>query len=341
MNLFSKYLFILTGLVLIITSCEKNNDKPITLAPIDTNTISMQVNIGVNYDTMVFVHLSSGTMYSSAIKNYDLAFEASEQGAHVYLNTGKYMFAWKSTSTNLFNTDTTGIQWQTDADNLLADSTVFGNCMPQSLNSLSQVVVVDRGKLYHTGSDRYRKIQIVSIDNNGYSIRFSKLNNSDYFEFVVPKNSNYALVYFSFDNGGRMVNMAPPSNQWDIVFTRYIHTYWDQPLQFRYYSVNGALTNIWNNTTCAILKKDSLPNYIPFETFSYSSIPMYPFSSEGNKIGFEWKYFDFNDNKYYITPDMYFIVNDANNHYYKIKFYDFYNTTGTRGYPAFYYQRIL
>jgi len=40
---------------LLFASCEKDNDKAIVLPPIDTTLQSMQINIGVNYDTVVFV----------------------------------------------------------------------------------------------------------------------------------------------------------------------------------------------------------------------------------------------------------------------------------------------
>ena len=340
-NKVSIYLFSLFIATLLFTSCEKDNDKAIVLPPIDTTLQSMQVNIGVNYDTVVFVSLTAGVVKSSAVKDYDLSFDASPESKHIYLNTGKYMFAWRTQCTDIINTNTTGLNWLTDSDNMLGDSTVFGSNLTSSGDVNQQIVIIDRGKFSHIGSDRYRKIQIVTIDSSTYTIRYSKLNNSDYHEFVITKDNNYSQVYFSFNNGGQMVSFAPPKDQWEMMFTRYIHTYWDEPLQFRYYSVNGVLSNRWNNITCAILKKDSLPGYMPFENFNHNDISSYPFYSTGNIIGFEWKYFNFNDNKYYITPDIYYILKDKNDQYYKIKFYDFYNTSGERGYPAFYYQRIF
>lgn len=340
-NKVSLFFFILPIAAMLFASCEKDNDKAIVLPPIDTTLLTMQVNIGVNYDTVVFVSLTSGVVKSSAVKDFDLAFDAAAESKNIFLNTGKYMFAWRTHCTDMMNTDTTGLNWLTDSDNMLGDSTVFGNNMISNYNANPNIVIVDRGKFNHIGSDRYRKVQVVSIDSVSYTIRYSKLNNTDYHEFVVMKDNAYSQVYFSFDNGGKMVNIAPLKNQWDMMFTRYIHTYWDEPLQFRYYSVNGVITNRWNNTTCAILKKDSLPNYMPFENFNHNNISVYPFHNTGNIIGFEWKFFNFNDNKYYITPDMYYIVKDKDEQYYKLKFYDFYNSTGVRGYPAFCYQRIL
>lgn len=336
------FFFIVCYVALILfSSCEKDNDKAITLPPIDTTMISKQVSMGVNYDTMVFVNLNTGESKYSAIKDYDLAFEASPQGQYIYLNTGKYMFAWRSSSTDLVNTDTTGLVWATDADTWLGDSTAFGKNTDAQGNCNTNVVIIDRGKYNHFGSDRYRKLQLVSVSAIAYVIRYSKLNNTDYHEFTIPKDDTYALMYFSFTDGGKMVSLAPPKNQWDIVFTRYIHTYWEETLQFRFYLVNGTMTNIWNNTTCSILKKDSVPGYKPFEQFNHNDIPLFPFYTQANLMGFDWKDFDFNTNLYYIIPDLYYVIKDRNNEYYKLKYYDFYNQQGVRGCPAFQYQRIL
>lgn len=223
-NKVSIYLFSLFITTLLFTSCEKDNDKAIVLPPIDTTLQSMQVNIGVNYDTVVFVSLTAGVVKSSAVKDYDLSFDASPESKHIYLNTGKYMFAWRTQCTDIINTDTTGLNWLTDSDNMLGDSTVFGSNLTSSGDVNQQIVIIDRGKFSHIGSDRYRKIQIVSADSSTYTIRYSKLNNSDYHEFVITKDNNYSQVYFSFNNGGQMVSFAPPKDQWEMMFTRYIHT---------------------------------------------------------------------------------------------------------------------
>ncbi len=336
-------LFFVSAIVttLLFASCEKDNDKAIVLPPIDTTMSSMQVSMGVNYDTMIFVNLTTGDTKYSAIKDYDLAFEASPQGQYIYLNTGKYMFAWRSASTGLANTDTTGLVWATDADTWLGDSTAFGKNKDAAGNSNNTVVVIDRGKYNHFGSDRYRKLQIVSISSSDYVIRYSKLDNSDYHEFTVPKDDSYSLMYFSFTNGGTMVSLAPPKDQWDIVFTRYIHTYWEETLQFRFYLVNGTMTNRWNETTCAILKKDSVPGYKPFGVFNHNDIANFTFYNDANVMGFDWKDFDFNTNMYYIVPDLFYVIKNHNGEYYKLKYYDFYNAQGLRGCPAFQYQRIL
>lgn len=324
----------------MLSSCQKDKDKAIVLPAIDTSAIVQSVNIGMNSDTMVFVDLSSGITSSMPVKCFDLALEGAANGQYIYLNLGKYMFAYRTSCTNLLMADSSGLDWRTDASTLLGDSTAFGKNKTATGAVDSTVVILDRGKYLYTGSERFRKVQLTALDNYSYTIKYCKLNNSDYHEFVIPKNENYSLVYFSFDNGGALVTVAPPKDQWDMVFTRYINTYWDEPLQFRYYAVNGTLINVWNGAQSAMLKKDSLPDYIPYDAFQYSDINHYPFTSNADQMGFGWKYFDFNLNKYFITPNQYYIIKDHELKYYKLRYLDFYNAQGVRGYPTFQFQRI-
>ena len=82
-------------------------------------------------------------------------------------------------------------------------------------NSLSHnhVYVIDRGRVEYFGSSRWRKLQLLSVDDNQYVIRFSMYNNTQVTDFTIPKNDAYSLMYFSFENGGEVVDVAPPKNQ--------------------------------------------------------------------------------------------------------------------------------
>lgn len=334
---FSVFLFL--SVAVLFSSCEKDEDVAVVLPP-PGNVAFDSVSMGATYDTMVFVDLSTGAKTSRPFRIYDLAFEASSDGQFIYLNTGKYMFAARTSFTDFASADTVHAAWNIDSENLNGDSTAIGRNKNTNGSVINTVIFIDRGKYDFTGAERFRKMQIINLDDNEYQIRYSKIDNSDYHEFTITKNSLYSLMYFSFSDGGKLIDVAPPKNNWDVVFTRYVHTFYDQPIPFRYYLVNGVLLNVWAGEQTAMLKKDSLPNYKVFDDLVYADVSNYTFTNDGGQIGFDWKYYDFNLSTYVIRPDQYYLLKDYEGLYYKIKFIDFYNSEAKPGHPGYVYQRI-
>jgi HmuY protein len=184
-------------------------------------------------------------------------------------------------------------------------------------------------------------MQLLWVTPTEYRIRFSMYNNTLVTEFTIPKNQDYSLMYFSFENGGQMVDAAPKKNNWDMVFTKYTHIYLSEPVTspYRYYIVCGALLNKWSDNENAIAKKDSTPNYKPFNEITSADIGTFNFTKNAAQIGFEFKNYDFNLG-YTIFPDQYYMLRDPSGYYYKIRFLDFYDSQGNKGAASFEYQRL-
>lgn len=321
----------------LFTSCEKE-DTAIVLPPPGDMKL-MVANMGVNYDNQVYVDLETGSQKTVPYRSFDLAFEASAAGFRVYLNTGKLMFVANTLSGDMVSADTTGKTWKTEPDHLYDDSTAFGNW--QSTSGLNETFVIDRGRVEHFGAARWRKMQILWVTDTEYRIRYSMYDNSQTTEFTIPKNPAYSLMYFSFEIGGKMVDVAPQKELWDVVFTKFTHTYYSEPVNspYRYYIVTGALLNRWNNNENEIVKKDSTPGYKPFEQVTGQDMGSFSFYKEASIIGFGWKEFDFNLG-YIIYPDLYYLLHDSKGYYYKIRFLDFYDDQGNKGAATFEYQRL-
>ncbi|MBK9318124.1 MAG: hypothetical protein IPM91_04340 [Bacteroidetes bacterium] len=94
---------LLVLLSLVSVSCQKE-DEAIVL-PLPGDVLQLVAPMGSNYDDQVYVSLSKGKIHVMPYRNYDLAFEASAQGFHIYLNGAKYMFASRTTTSDFF--------WQT------------------------------------------------------------------------------------------------------------------------------------------------------------------------------------------------------------------------------------
>lgn len=337
-----------TGIILLcsllLTSCQKE-EEPMVLPP-PGDELAMTATMGTSYHNQVYVSLSKNKMHSADYRNFDLAFEASPSGRKIYLNNAKYMFLTHTGNTSLTAADSVGASWVTDAEHLHADSTAVGswwNLMSASTNGGDgEVMIIDRGRIDHTGSDRFRKIQVIAADDNHYRVRFSRLDNTGLNELTIPKDPAYSLMYFSFDNNGQVVQQAPPKDDWEFVFTKYTHEYFDEPLTspYRYYPVTGCLSNIWNSIAGAVAKKDSTPGYVDFSKFTAAHAMQMSFSNRADIIGFEWKYYDFNASQFIIHPDLYYVLSDKNGYYYKIRMIDFYDQQGNKGTVNFQYQRL-
>ena len=322
-------------------SCEKE-DKALVLPPPGSLT-RVVANIDPTYDKQVYVSLQKNLQVTVDLKDWDLAFEASANGFHVYLNSGKYMFVCHTGANNFTTVDTVGKPWVLDNDHLDDDSTAIGNWNINGLLS-GEVMVIDRGRVFYTGataSQRFKKLRLEEATATGYRFSYCDFNSTSPIQFTLPKNIDYSLMYFSFDNGGKSVEVAPKKNDWDIVFTRYSHTYFDQPLgsPYRYYLVSGGLSNRWNGITGLKLVKDSIPGYVDYETINGLLSSTFSLSRNADFIGFDWKAVD-NSFNYMILPNRYYLLKDSNGYYYKIRFIDFYNLQGQTGNITFDYQRL-
>ncbi|HNQ11645.1 MAG TPA: HmuY family protein [Bacteroidia bacterium] len=330
-------LFIALGL--FFSSCEKNETALSLNAP--GNLTLMQASMGNTYQSLVFVDLYENKTYSAPYNSFDLAFEASAQGNRVYLNQAKFMFAGRSGYALMNMADSTGVNWKTDHEHLYDDSLAMSSYYQNSIFS-GEVFIIDRGAYEHSGAERFRKFKVDTVDANGYQISYSYLDNSGYQTFFIPKNNAYALMYFNFSGGGQLVSVAPPSSKWQLMFGKYIHEYKEEPIgsPFRYYLVTGTLLNRWNQIEAGMLAKDSLPDYIPFADLEFGQAQMVQRYTQAAYIGFEWKQFSFSTNLYSIVPDRYYIIKDATGYLYKLRFLDFYDTSGNKGTAIFEYKRF-
>lgn len=316
-------------------------DQPVKLAP-PGNLMTATANIGSNYENVIFYRLMTGEQKkTTSIRAYDLAFETTADGFRVRLNTGKLMFAsMLSDSTKLNNVNLDSLQWKTDTPDGAPDSTAIGTWLNISINkSYRDIYIIDRGRLFYSDVNiRYQKIRLLSVSDTEYKIAYADFKSTEWRTFTIPKNPRFDFTYFTFDEGGRTVDFAPPKDEWDLVFTQYLHIFYDQPPPIKYYLVRGALLNRSIKTSGAAV--DTLYSRYPaFEAVTVDTVSRFQFSQRANIIGYDWKTFDYQGN-YYIRPNNYYLVLDKEGYYYKMKFFNFYDENGQKGYVQFKYQRL-
>lgn len=312
-------------LVILLSSCIKEETPVLAHQPGDVETV--QIEIGFPYLNQVYYSCSSNSVVSTNTKyDWDLSFECSEDGNHVLLNTAKGMLTSNGGTSFQAVTDTVGAIWLWDASSGNLDSTALGNWI-----NTNNVYIVDR-QFDATGSHLgFKKIQLQSVNNLSYTFKFADLDGSNAITYTINKNINLNYIHFSFNNSGQTLALEPDKNTWDLLFTNHQHKFSNLPLPF---VLTQALINKENGVLVA---EDNNSN---FSNITLQDTANYIFTNNWDEIGFDWKIRNSQDNSFTIDPVKSFILKTTQGLFYKIRFIDFYNDSGVKGYPKFEIQKL-
>lgn len=309
----------------LFISCEKDE---IAIEAYDRgNIITTSINIDPTYKLQVFYNLNANSILSQNNKtDWDIAFSCTENNNHIILNSAKGMYVWRITNKAFTSVlDTNGFEqnkkW--DASSGAYDSTAFAN-----INDSNVVYLVDLGYNemgLHLG---FKKLNVLASTNKSYKIRYANLNGINYNEYQILKDDQYNYAAFSFKLN-KIVPIQPIKNTFDLVFTQYTYTFLNP---YQSYLVTGILIN--NGV------KVAKGSNIPFSEIKLADTLSYTFSTRADAIGYDWKYFNFNEGKYTVDPSIFYIIKDVKGFFYKLHFIDFYNESGEKGHIKFEYQKL-
>lgn len=329
------YIYILCLLNLFLVSCEKQ-DEAVILPPPGPAQVA-DIEMGANYENQVFFDLDSGKTYTQKNADWDLAFESGKWGTRVRLNGG---FPIKAAQTG--STDWTAFYdpkkyiFYSDAPNGNRDSTAVGNWADsigpwQGFRSKNLVYLIDRGT--QRSAERYKKLKLIYVSDDTYKIKYGNIDGTDDTTLYLRKSSGTNYIYFTFESGGKVLSgYEPDYNCWDIVFTSYAHVYheYNPPLS---YVVRGVLLNPRNVTAIA----DSATTFDKIDLAYAKSLNLV---KDADAIGFGWKTYDGATGKFIIRSHITYVLRNRHGLYYKLRFMDFYNNMGQKGYPKFEFQRL-
>lgn len=328
--------FFIAAIGLLLASCEKK-DIPVTL-PEKGKAFTDRVDMGEDYSDQVFYDFDKGQIsLISPVNSWDLAFEASPAGFHIFMNGGKDMWVYNTHETDI-NAVTTPPQiksngWAYDEPCGLPDSTGVGDWTKVNPK---EVYIVKLNTAYF--QDTFKKIVIVDYSASSYKMMYSDLRSNDVQTITIPKDDKYNYSYFCFDDGGKITYPEPAKDSWDIVFTRYRHIYHE--LKNFPYIVTGVLLNPYKTTAAP----DSISG---FDAISTEKITSYTFSNFRNTIGYDWKSFPISaaqagatGGKYTVNKNKVYVLKTQRGQFWKLHFLDFYNSNGVKGSPTFEYERL-
>ncbi|SDL47957.1 HmuY protein [Catalinimonas alkaloidigena] len=309
-------------------------DTPLQLPPPGPEE-TFQADLGSGYGDQVYFDFSTGQATVRDRESWDLGFYCGPDSFYVVLNGAKRMYAADPQTEDFASvTSRAGLAFRPDPPSGLLDSTVLGRWWTRATDA--PVFVIDRGQKTSGLPIGTKKIQLRRAGHQ-VVLRYADLNGAGEDSLRITQDPLYNLMFFSFEDGGQLVEVEPPKTDWDVVFTTYTHIFEDQPdPAFRFYLVNGVLLN-----RHATVATDSIPaRQQPFASLTLEQVPAYAFTAQLDVIGFDWKTFDMATNQYTVHDDWSYLVRTAENHYYKLQFLSFYNDAGDRGYPLIRYQRL-
>lgn len=311
---------------LFLSSCLKE-EIPVP-APVPGNVETTQIEIGWPYTNQVYYDCGTNSVVKTNTKyDWDLSFECDTNGFHVLLNTARGIFIANQGNVPFSSvTSTAGVNWLWDAPSGVLDSTAFGNW-----NNSNNVFIVDRQYNESGGHIGYKKIQILSVDNQSYTFKYANLDGTDEVTYSIAKDYNRSFIHFNFDNGGQTLALEPNKNDWDLLFTNHYYKFSNLPLPFVLVQV---ISNLHNEVKVA---EDNANN---FENITLLDTSSYIFTNVWNEIGYDWKIRNSQNNSFTIDGNKSYLIKTTEKLFYKIRFIDFYDNLGNKGYPKFEIQKL-
>lgn len=320
-----KNLLLTFTLSVILFSCEKK-EEPYPPALIQSHS----ANIGSKYQNHAFFNVNTNEFVKIVEhKGYDLNFTTGNNDKHIYLNSSNTMFVRNKGVISFESVkDTSGIEeWAYDFPTGEEHKTAIGEWFNTDGTSKGEVFILNRGVDEVGKPLGFLKFKVESVNAVEYKIRVAELDGTKDRIVTIAKNSDKARVQFSFTDDA-VKDIEPDKNNWHLVFTQYTDYDLTTEGDTLPYSVRGVLLNRYNTEAIKITDID-------FEDIYLDMMPAYTFSSNQNVIGWDWKYFSFDSGFYTIVSGYSYVVKNEYGNYFKLRFLDFYNDEGVKGFPQF------
>ena len=313
-NYLNKHLLFIC-LSAVLTSCLKEYPVPSNYSP---SVGQVQLEMGETYKNQVFYDLENSTIVAIKDKDsWDIAFACSDTVHHLILNSAKIMGAIHLPHHNLSDDVNTSTE-----DWIYESPEGYYNTSPLfNFEDKPGIYLINSG-MNHLGQHQgYYKLKM-TMQGETVELKWIRVGTSEVNEIVLHRNSAYNYVGLNFQTGTE-IEVEPPFDTWDLKFTVYTHIFDGHSP----YSVVGVLLN---------------PNHVRAEKTAlfWDAIELNNFENANlsynlNVIGYDWKEFNFDQNIFQVFSNFTYLIQSRNGYYFAIRFIDFYNANGVKGFPTF------
>ena len=331
-------ILILATPVFLFTSCFKDDERVTPHVP--GNYVTDTVALTDNYKSQIYYSLIDSLAVQTNHKDsWDLGFESSPGGWHVILNSSCFMKSAFLHDQNFgFPVDTVGAEWLFNPSDGSADSVAIGQWFTingEDTVGTNRLLLLDRG-IDVLGNPRgFNQLVIDSLASGTYYFRIADFDGSNSESFAVTKNGNVNHVLFSIFNPIAIIP-EPGNTSWDLMFTQYTTLLYTDVGDPYPYLVTGVLLN-------PVFVEVAVDSITPFADIDFDKAESMTFTKQADRIGYDWKIYDFDAGTYTVDSDKIYIIRDTKGFLYKLRFIGFYKFNTNRlekGYPSFEYQKL-
>ena len=315
------------------TACE----KPEKLYPQPKTSLGVQSQIfamGENYANQLWFDFATQKTETNAFGIWHMGFSCDPSQPRVSINGGiSASFGVARFAGSSFGKITADsikkVQWHFDNPNGDPDSSAF----PQAfVKNGTQWEVNDYTYVIDLGDKIKDSTRYVQLKFNGckpgqsYDFEYKNLEPNGFLrKQTITVNRDKNFVYYQF-LAHRIVDNEPFNNdQWDILFTTYKESVPDANGVPYPYVIRGVLINSKKVSVAQLDKVD-------FNTIDKAYASAVVDGKKQDEIGYDWKQYDQTAERYTMVPNRVYLIKTTDA-IIKMKFVDFYNDQGVKGYP--------
>lgn len=315
------------------TACE----KPEKLYPQPKTSLGVQSQIfamGENYANQLWFDFATQKTETNAFGIWHMGFSCDPSQPRVSINGGiSASFGVARFAGSSFGKITADsikkVQWHFDNPNGDPDSSAF----PQAfVKNGTQWEVNDYTYVIDLGDKIKDSTRYVQLKFNGckpgqsYDFGYKNLEPNGFLrKQTITVNRDKNFVYYQF-LAHRIVDNEPFNNdQWDILFTTYKESVPDANGVPYPYVIRGVLINSKKVSVAQLDKVD-------FNAIDKAYASAVVYGKKQDEIGYDWKQYDQTAERYTMVPNRVYLIKTTDA-IIKMKFVDFYNDQGVKGYP--------
>ena len=187
----------------------------------------------------------------------------------------------------------------------------------------------------------WKKVRITRSGSD-YKVEYADLNATTHQTITISKDASYNFVYLNLKNGQR-VSVQPKKATWDLSFTGFTNYYGQPGSQITYYFADYITTNMLGGTKVYMVQATAETLATDYEAFSISNVDESAFAtsvSDQRVIGDSWRNGGGPSSGPSVKDDRFYVIKDAQNNIYKLRFLALTNDAGERGNPVFEYKLV-
>lgn len=187
----------------------------------------------------------------------------------------------------------------------------------------------------------WMKIRITR-NGNDYVVDYAKLNETTHKTVTISKNADYNFSYLNLTSGQK-VEAQPRKTHWDLAFTGFTNYYPSASSNITYYFADYIVSNVHGGSKVYMVETTAEVLATDYANFNKASVEETKFSTSATDqrtIGDTWRVGGGPSTQPSVKDNRFYVIKDASNNYFKLRFLALTNDAGERGNPVFEYQLL-